>query len=93
MLQPDVYKIVHVAGILLVFMSLGGLSLHAINGGTRETNAARRLVGTWVKIGIWLLIGGLLALPGRRPEAGRWVWIVAPLLGVAGAWLAGTKPF
>lgn len=124
MLPPDVYKIVHLAGILLVFMAVGALSLHAMNGGTRETNSARRLVAvtygvglflillggfgwlgstgmmeagmpgwTWAKIAIWLLLGALLAWPGRQPRAGSWVWLAAPVLGVAAAWLAGTKPF
>jgi len=43
-MSPDFYKIVHLTGLLLVFMALGGLSLHAINGGTREDNRGRRLV-------------------------------------------------
>jgi hypothetical protein len=124
MLSPDAYKIVHLVGILVVFMALGGLSLHAINGGTRDTNTGRRIVGitygvglvlillggfgwlgatgamsagipgwTWAKLAIWLVIGGLLALPGRRPELGRVVWFVAPLLGIVAALLARTKPF
>jgi len=123
-MSPDVYKLLHVAGILMAFMSLGGLALHAINGGTRESNRARRLatvtyaVGlllillggfgwlgasgmmsagmpawTWAKLGIWLALGGLLAVPTVRPELSRLVWFAAPVLGVLGAWLAGSKPF
>jgi len=124
MVSPSVYKLVHVLGLLLVFMAMGGLSMHAINAGTRDTNRGRRLAGAtysigllllllggfgwlgatgamsagmpawvWVKLLIWLAIGALLALPGRRPELGRVVWIVAPLLGVLAGWLGGTKPF
>jgi hypothetical protein len=123
-MSPDVYKLVHVAGILMVFLSLGGLALHGINGGTRESNDARRLTAvtygiglllillggfgwlgatgamgagmpgwTWAKLGIWMAIGGLLALPTVKPELSRVVWFVAPVLGVLGAWLARTKPF
>lgn len=124
MLSPEIYKLVHVLGLLLVFLSLGGIAMHAINGGTRDTNRGRRLVvityGTglllilfggfgwlgasgimkagmplwvWAKLLIWLAIGGLLALPGRKPELGRPVWYLAPLLGLLAGWLGGTKPF
>jgi len=123
-MPPTVYKLIHVAGILMVFMSLGGLALHAMNGGTKATNRARRLTTStyaiglllillggfgflgasgmlgagvpgwaWAKLGIWLVIGALLALPSVRPQMSRLVWIAAPILGVIGAWLARTKPF
>jgi len=123
-MSPDTYKLVHVAGILMVFMSLGGLALHGINGGTKDSNGARRLttvtygVGlflillggfgwlgtsgtmgagmpgwTWAKLGIWMAVGALLAVPTVRPDLSRLVWIAAPILGVIGAWLARTKPF
>ncbi len=124
-MSPDVYKLVHVVGLLMVFLALGGISFHAINGGTRDTNPARRLVAatygvglllilvggfgwlgatgvmsggamplwTWVKLGLWLVVGALLALPGIRPELGRLVWFLAPLIGVFAAWVARAKPF
>ena len=123
-MSPEFYKLVHIAGILLVFLTLGGLALHGINGGTKESNDARRLttitygVGlllillggfgflgaagmmsggmpgwTWAKLGIWMAVGALLALPTAKPELSRLVWFLAPVLGVIGAWLARTKPF
>ncbi|MFQ5746329.1 MAG: hypothetical protein ACE5HF_03810 [Gemmatimonadota bacterium] len=55
MLPASAYKILHLFGILFVFASLGGLSLHALNGGTRATNASRRLVA-------WSYGGGLLLI-------------------------------
>lgn len=45
------------------------------------------------KLGIWLLIGGMLVVPRRRPELGLVVWVAAPLLAVLAGWLAVTKPF
>ena len=123
-MSPEVYKLIHLAGIFMVFMSIGGLALHALNGGTKESNGARRLVSitygvglllillggfgwlgaagvmaagmpgwTWAKLGIWLAIGALLALPTVKPEMSRIAWIAAPILGILGAWLARTKPF
>lgn len=124
-MSPDAYKIVHVVGLLMVFLALGGLSLHAMNGGTKDTNRQRRLVAatygiglllilvggfgwlgatgvmsggamplwTWAKLAIWLLVGALLALPSVRPELGRLVWLLAPVVGLVAAWIARTKPF
>ena len=124
-MSPDVYKFVHIVGLLMVFMGLGGLSLHALNGGTKETNRARRLVAVtyglglflillggfgwlgatglmgsgqmplwvWMKLGLWLLVGGLLAIPTARPDLARLVWYVAPIVGLLAAWVARAKPF
>ena len=123
-MSPAVYKLVHVAGLIMVFLALGGLALHAMNGGTKETNGSRRLttgtyaVGlflillggfgwlgasgimgagmpgwTWAKLGVWMAVGALLALPSVKPELSRVAWFLAPLLGVIGAWLARSKPF
>lgn len=123
-MSPEFYKIAHLFGLLMVFLALGGISLHAINGGTRDTNQARRLVAvtygvglllilvggfgwlgatgvmsggaiplwTWIKLALWLLVGALLALPAVRPELGRLVWFVAPLIGLVAAWVALAKP-
>ncbi len=124
MISLNVYKLVHILGILLVFASLGGLTLHALNGGTKQSNQGRRMVAvsfglglflillggfgmlarlglasgglpawTWVKLGIWLAVGGLLALPYRRPGAARLLWILAPALGLLAAWIGLYKPF
>jgi hypothetical protein len=124
MLSPIAYKVIHLLGVLMVFLSLGGLCLHAMNGGTKESNTRHRLVAitygvglllipaagfgwlgssetmqggmpgwVWAKIGIWLVIGGLLVLPYRKPHLGRTLWFVGPLLGALAALIAITKPF
>lgn len=124
MLSPATWKVIHLFAVLFVFLCLGGLSLHAMNGGTRSSNTAHRLVVIsyslglvlilvagfgWLgasdamsgglpgwagaKLAIWLLVGGMLALPYRRPRLARLLWIAAPLLGAAAAYLATTKPF
>jgi hypothetical protein len=123
-MSPSFYKIVHLVGLLMVFLALGGVSLHAMNGGTKDTNVARRLVAitygiglllilvggfgwlgasgvmsgggmplwTWIKLALWLAVGGLLALPAVRPGSGKLVWFLAPLIGLIGAWIALVKP-
>jgi hypothetical protein len=49
----------------------------------------------WVlaKLGVWLLMGALMALLYRRPQAARGVFLALPVLGLVAALLALTKPF
>jgi hypothetical protein len=124
MISLNLYKLVHILGILLVFSSFGGLVLHAMNGGTKATNGGRRLVmagyvvglflillggfgmlarldivqgglpgWVWFKLVVWIVIGGLIALPYRKPEASRLLWILGPALGLIAAWAGLFKPF
>lgn len=116
------YKVVHILGIALVVSALGGMAIHAANGGTREASLTRRLtmathglglllivlagfgmlasmdrgahVG-WViaKLVIWVLLGGAAAIPYRRPQFARAVFLLVPLLVGIAALLALTKPF
>ncbi len=74
------YNVVHIVGIVLVMSALGGSALHALNGGTRETNRARRLVGALHGAGVLLiLVGGfgMLARLGFRHGANfpGWLWV------------------
>ena len=124
MISLNLYKLVHILGILLVFTSFGGLVLNALNGGTKATNSGRRLVTIsyavglflillggfgmlarlgvvevglpgwiWLKLAVWIVIGGLLALPYRKPEASRLLWVLGPALGLLAAWAGLYKPF
>ncbi|HEU5169632.1 MAG TPA: hypothetical protein VFU46_03790 [Gemmatimonadales bacterium] len=47
----------------------------------------------WAKLGIWFVIGGLVALPYRRPDRAGAVFVAVPVLGGLAAWLAIFKPF
>lgn len=116
------YKVLHIFSIVLLFVSIGGLSLHGINGGNKESNKASKLVAithgvamlliltagfglmarlgftkTWPvwlypKLVIWLLMGGSLAVLQRKPEWGKILWWVLPMLAAAAAYLAIAKP-
>lgn len=76
----QLYKVVHFLGIFCVLVSLGGMSLHAANGGLRQENVARRLVGMLHGLGAFLiLLGGFgmfakMTLPPDNPFPG-WMWI------------------
>ncbi len=115
------YKVLHLAGVFLILVSLAGVIFHTISGGTKA-NAARRLAAIthgvgmlilfvagfgllaklgihwpwpgyiFVKFGLWLLMGGLLAL-AYRPGMVRLLWFVVPLVAVLAGFLAIYKPF
>ncbi len=83
------YNLLHILGIVLVFMAFGGYAVHGINGGTRETNKARGLLAATHGIGILMIIVagfGMLArvhpfslgLPGwLHPKLLVWVLFAA----------------
>ena len=84
------YKLVHILGLALVMTALGAMSLHAANGGTRESNGARKLVGALHGIGMFLiLLGGfgMLARLGIMHGGSfpGWIWAKLTIWVLAGA--------
>jgi hypothetical protein len=87
MLPYTFYKVVHIIGIVLVMSALGATAIHALNGGTRQTNAARGLVAGLHGTGVLLiLVGGfgMLARLGFRHGAMFPGWLLVKLA----VWLA-----
>jgi hypothetical protein len=86
------YNVVHIVGIVLVMSALGGTALHALNGGTRQTNRARGLVAGLHGAGALLvLVGGfgMLARLGFRHGANfpGWLWVKLAVWAAAAALL------
>ena len=76
----EVYKLLHFLGIFMTFLSLGGVLLFVMNGGTKEQNTNRKLVGIMHGIGLVLiLLGGfgMLARLGLQISSG---WIIIKIL-------------
>jgi hypothetical protein len=74
------YNVVHIVGIVLAMSALGATAVHALNGGTRQTNRARALVAARHGAGVLLiLVGGfgMLARLGFRHGANfpGWLWV------------------
>ena len=58
MISYSVYKIIHLIGVFMVFLSLGGIGMHAINKGGRD-HAWRKPVAMTHGLGLLLaLVGG-----------------------------------
>ncbi len=80
MISYSVYKIIHLLGVLMIFLSMGGVITHAVNGGERK-HSWRKSVAITHGVGLLLsLVGGfgLLArlgvMHGSLPG-----WIIAKL--------------
>lgn len=74
------------AGIGLLLVLLGGFGLIAKLGYGFP-------LWIWIKMAIWVVLGGLIAVVTRKPELGKILWWVVILLGVLAATVANFKPF
>lgn len=59
------YKTLHISGLFLAMTSLGGIAIHAANGGTKATSKTRALTAGLFGLGM------LLALAGGFGQAAR----------------------
>jgi hypothetical protein len=79
----DVYKLMHLLGLFLVLIALGGLALHGANGGSRETQRWRRPVAITHGLGLLLLLVGGFGMLAKL-GAGLPPWAAGKLV----LWLA-----
>lgn len=56
------YKLLHLLGVFMVFASLGGRTIHAVNGGDKSSDRSRALVSATHGLGMLLSLGGGLAM-------------------------------
>ena len=80
MFPRDFYEILHIIGIAMLFVAIGGVAVHAANGGTKATSQTRPLVGTLHGLGaLLILVGGfgMLARMGFQHGANfpGWLWV------------------
>jgi hypothetical protein len=83
MLSHGVYNVAHVVGIILIMAALGALALHAMNGGTRESNTSRGLIAGLHGLGAFLvLLGGfgMLARIGFEHGAAFPGWLIVKIV-------------
>jgi uncharacterized membrane protein SirB2 len=83
--------------MLLAFHGLGALL--ALTGGfgllARMNIQHGEMFAGWIwgKLFLWVLLGGLVALPYRNRGLARLLIVTLPILGLLGAYLANYKPF
>ena len=79
MISYEVYKVLHLVAVMLLFLCFGGLALYVAAGGTRDANPNRKLIAALHGTAAFLVLlagFGLLA----RPELMQggfplWVWL------------------
>lgn len=75
------YKVLHLLGLFLLFGSLGGVALVAVQGGTKASLQGRRLVYATHGIGLLLvLVSGFGMLARLGITSGLPGWVHAKLL-------------
>lgn len=59
MFPRDFYEVVHIIGIAMLFLAIGGVSVHAANGGNKGTSTTRSMVSSIMGFGsLLILVGG-----------------------------------
>jgi hypothetical protein len=77
-MPTELYKLLHLFGLVLAFVAIGGLALHGVNGGTKDSNKARKLAAMTHGIGmLLLLLGGFGML--AKAGGGFPPWIIGKL--------------
>lgn len=86
MIPYEMYKVLHLLSVMLLFLCFGGLAIYVAGGGTRAANPNRKLIAALhgtaaflVLLGGFGLLARLGAMQGGFP---LWVWIKL------GVWLA-----
>ncbi len=77
----EFYKVIHLAGMFLLFAVIGGVAVYAANGGTKADNPARKLLAALHGTALFVvLLGGFGALARLgMAQGGLPGWIYAKL--------------
>lgn len=80
MLSREFYNVVHIVGIILLMSALGAVAFHAMAGGTKAPNPARRLLASLHGAGAFLILLGGFGMLARVgfPHGGNfpgWLWV------------------
>ena len=95
MIDYTVYKFIHFLGIIMIFVSLGGVMVHVFNGGAKADNIWRKPAGITHGIGLFLvLLGGfgMMARLGIQWPWPGWLFVKLADLGRAGRYHGSPVP-
>lgn len=81
MFPRNFYLVMHIIGIAFLFTAMGGVAVHAANGGTRKASATRTLVAVIHGIGALLILTGGFGMMARLGMMGNPMpgWIMVKL--------------
>lgn len=85
-MPAEIYEVLHILGIAWLFAALGGAVMHALNGGDKASNKARKLMAASHGIAlVIILVAGFGLLEKKGLAFGTWVYIKLGLWLVLGA--------
>ncbi|TGN19811.1 hypothetical protein [Leptospira idonii] len=78
----QIYKLMHMLGIFLLFLSLGGVALFTINGGTKSTNKWKSIAAITHGLAlVLLLVAGFGMMARLGIPHGSWPgWVYAKIV-------------
>lgn len=91
MISYGIYKLVHILGVLVLFLALGGLSILAANHAGDDARRQRRLVIATHGVALFIiLLGGfgMLARLGINTGFPGWIWAKLAIWVILGALVA-----
>jgi len=74
MISYAVYKLVHVAAILLLFTAVGGAIAHAANGGRKGDNTAGRMTSIVHGVALFFILLGGFGMLARLEVKHDWLF-------------------
>ncbi len=84
-----IYRQLHLGGLFALFMALGAIALHVVNGGTRASNTGRKLIASLHGIALFIvLLGGFGMLARLKLAEGglpTWIYLKLAIWGVMAA--------
>lgn len=75
-------------GVALFFILLAGFGLLA----RLQIAQMPWPIWVWLKLGVWLILGGITTIIYRKPKLAAVLWVVTLFLGGFAAYLANFKP-
>lgn len=80
MMSYQFYLLLHLLGIGALFFALGGLFLHAINGGTKETNVMRKPTSIMHGVALFLILLSGFGMLARIGGSTSDMWVLLKVL-------------
>jgi hypothetical protein len=76
-----IYRLLHLGGMFAMFMALGGIALHVVNGGTKQSNVGRKLTASLHGTALFIILLGGFGMLARLgiAQGGLPPWIYAKL--------------
>lgn len=74
----QLYTLIHIFGVIILFMALGGTIFHVVNGGTKENNSWKKPLAAIHGVALFIIFLGGFGLMARLEishlSPPGWIW-------------------